>query len=193
MKSLCVFCGSSTGHRELFRETAVELGKTLAERGIRLVYGGGNVGLMGVVANATLDGGGEVTGVIPQFLKEWEVAHLDVTELLVTQTMHDRKARMAELSDAFVALPGGFGTLDELFEILTWKQLRLHAKPVILLNVDGFFDPLIAMVDSMVTNGFVSVQNRQLVQVATTLDGIFDLLANQPVSAEEKWVDASKV
>ncbi len=193
MKSVCVFCGSSTGHRDIFRETAAELGKTLAERGIRLVYGGGNVGLMGVVANATLAGGGEVIGVIPQFLKEWEVAHLDVTELLVTQTMHERKARMAELSDAFVALPGGFGTLDELFEILTWKQLRLHAKPVILLNTDGFFDPLLLMVDSMVANGFVSPQNRQLVQVASTLDGVFDLFANQPVEAEDKWVDASKV
>lgn len=193
MKSLCVFCGSSFGHRELFRETATELGRRLAKNGIRLVYGGGNVGLMGVVANAALAHGGEVTGVIPQFLKDWEVAHLDVTELHVTQTMHERKALMAERVDGFVALPGGFGTLDELFEILTWKQLRLHAKPIVLLNVGGFFDPLVAMVDKMVAEGYVSAQSRQLLQIAATLDDVFDLLAHRPVSAEATWVDASKV
>lgn len=193
MKSLCVFCGSSFGHRELFRETAEELGRRLAKSGIRLIYGGGNVGLMGVVANAVLDHGGEVTGVIPQFLKDWEVAHLDVTDLLVTQTMHERKAIMAERADGFVALPGGFGTLDELFEILTWKQLRLHTKPIVLLNVGGFFDPLIAMVEKMVTEGYVSTQNRQLLQVAATLDEVFDLFAHRPVSADAQWVDAAKV
>jgi uncharacterized protein (TIGR00730 family) len=193
MKSLCVFCGSSFGHRDLFRETAAELGRRLGKNGIRLIYGGGNVGLMGVVANAALAHGGEVTGVIPQFLKDWEVAHLDVTELVVTQTMHERKALMAERADGFVALPGGFGTLDELFEILTWKQLRLHAKPIVLLNVGGFFDPLVAMVDQMVTEGYVSAQNRQLLYVAGTLDEVFKLLTHRPVSAGATWVDASKV
>ena len=193
MKSLCVFCGSSFGHRELFLETAAELGRRLGKNGIRLIYGGGNVGLMGVVANAALAHGGEVTGVIPQFLKDWEVAHLDVTELIVTQTMHERKALMAERADGFVALPGGFGTLDELFEILTWKQLRLHAKPIVLLNVGGFFDPLITMVDKMVAEGYVSIQNRQLLHVAATLDDVFGLLAHRSVSAEATWVDASKV
>lgn len=193
MKSLCVFCGSSFGHREFFREMAAELGRRLGKNGIRLIYGGGNVGLMGVVANAALAHGGEVTGVIPQFLKDWEVAHLDVTELIVTQTMHERKAIMAERADGFVALPGGFGTLDELFEILTWKQLRLHAKPIVLLNVGGFFDPLIAMVDTMVAEGYVSAQSRQLLQVAATLDEVFSLIVHRPVGAEAKWVDASKV
>ncbi len=193
MKHLCVFCGSSLGYRAVFRETAVELGQALVERGIRLVYGGGHVGLMGVVADTVLAGGGEVVGVIPQFLKDWEVAHGGVTELVVTQTMHERKAHMAELADAFVALPGGFGTLDELFEILTWKQLRLHAKPIVLLNAEGFFDPLLRMADAMVTEGFVNGPNRQLLQVTPSVDGLFELLHQPTASAEATWVDASKV
>ena len=183
MKTLCVFCGSKTGHREVFRETATELGEAMVRRGLQLVYGGGHVGLMGVVADAVLAGGGQVTGIIPQFLKDWEVAHLGVTELIVSQTMHERKARMVELADGFVALPGGYGTLDELFEILTWKQLRLHAKPVGLLNVNGFFDPLLRMADTMVAEGFVSPENLALLIVADRVDDLLqkmDFYAAKP-------------
>src|SRR5262245_12742237 len=142
MRRVCVFCGSSAGNRPEYADAARHLGAALARRGLGLVYGGGHVGLMGVVADAVLRAGGEVIGVIPQALVERELAQAGLTRLEVVDTMHQRKARMADLADAFVALPGGFGTCDELFEILTWSQLGLHARPVGLLNVAGFFDPL---------------------------------------------------
>lgn len=155
MKSICVFCGASSGHDPVYRNAAAEFGRLLGEQGIELVWGGGHVGLMGVVANAVLAAGGRSFGVIPSFMVERELAHPDSTELLVVDSMHTRKAAMAERADAFVALPGGFGTLDELFEIVTWAQLGLHAKPIGLLDISGFFQPLLGMANHLEREGFV--------------------------------------
>lgn len=160
-----VFCGSSTGADPVYRRVAQELGGLLAGRGLGLVYGGGNVGLMGVVADAVMAGGGEVIGVIPGFLQDREVAHHRITELITTTTMHERKQRMHELGHAVLALPGGFGTLDEFFELLTWKQLGLHHQPIGLLNVNGFFDPLMAQMDRMVQDGFLKAAYRDAIKV----------------------------
>lgn len=167
IRSLCVFCGSSVGNRPEYAAAAVEVGRLLAERNIRLVYGAGNVGLMGVLADATLAAGGEVIGVIPQMLVDRELAHRGLTELRIVSTMHERKALMAELSDAFLALPGGLGTFEELCEALTWTQLGIHAKPCGALNVGGYFDHLAALLDHAVQDGFVSDANRGLLHIAT--------------------------
>jgi len=161
--TLCVFCGSSTGDDPAFSAAARAFGRTLARRGTALVYGGGHVGLMGVIADAVLAEGGRVIGVIPEKLAERELAHTRLTELIVLATMHERKAKMASLADAFVALPGGLGTLDELFEIWTWAQLGFHDKPIGLLNVRGFFSPLLELTAQMVREGFVREQNLELV------------------------------
>jgi uncharacterized protein (TIGR00730 family) len=155
-----VFAGSSAGGRPEYADAAADVGRLLAEAGIGVVYGGGGVGLMGVMAGAAMSAGGEVIGVIPQALVEAEVADLEVTRLEVVDSMHTRKARMAELCDAFVALPGGLGTLEELFEVLTWRQLRLHNKSVALLDVAGFWDPLLAFIDEQVSDGFVPARSR---------------------------------
>jgi uncharacterized protein (TIGR00730 family) len=160
---ICVFCGSSSGRGDAYRQAAATLGRLMAERGIGLVYGGASVGTMGVVADAAVDAGGEVVGVIPQALVDREVAHQGLTDLRVVRDMHERKATMADLSDGFIALPGGAGTMEELFEVWTWAQLGLHAKPIGLLDVAGFYDPLGAMLDHMVTEGFLSAANRDLV------------------------------
>ncbi len=193
MKSLCVFCGSNAGTRPSYRAEAENLGRLLAARGIELVYGGGNIGLMGAVADACLAAGGTVIGVIPQALMGKEVAgravdHRALTRLEVVDSMHTRKARMAELADGFIALPGGFGTFEEFCEILTWGQLGFHAKPMGLLNVNGFYDPLLAMFERAVQDGFLREQNRAM---ALHADDIEDLLARmaayraEPVS---KWL-----
>jgi uncharacterized protein (TIGR00730 family) len=166
MRRVCVFCGSQTGDQSIYADAARQMGKLLAQRQLGLVYGGGNIGLMGVLADAVLATGGEVIGVIPGGLAERELAHAGLTELHLVQSMHVRKALMAEKADAFVALPGGYGTADELFEILTWRQLGLHDKPIGLLNVAGFFDPLLAWADLMVREGFVRPENRNLLQVS---------------------------
>jgi uncharacterized protein (TIGR00730 family) len=160
---ICVFCGSSPGRGEIYGEAAAGLGRLLAERGMGLVYGGASVGTMGIVADAALAAGGEVVGVIPQALVDREVAHAGLTDLRIVPDMHQRKATMADLSDGFVALPGGAGTMEELFEVWTWALLGLHAKPIGLLDVNGFYDPLAAMLDHMVTEGFLSTANRDLV------------------------------
>ena len=165
MRSLCVFCGSSAGHEPAYTEAARTLGRTLAGAKIRLVFGGGRVGLMGEVANAALAAGGEAIGVIPNFLVEREIAHTGLTDLHVVGSMHERKAMMSGLSDGFVALPGGTGTLEEFFEVLTWAQLGEHAKPCGLLNVAGYYDPLLSVLDHMVGKGFLSKSNRALVLV----------------------------
>ena len=162
MKRLCVFCGSSPGDSPAFAGAAAALGKALAERRITLVYGGGNVGLMGLLADAALRAGGEVIGVIPKALMEWEVGHVGLTELRVVDSMHERKALMAELSDGFAALPGGIGTLEEFFEIWTWAQLGVHHKPCGLLNVEGYYDPLVAFLDVMVERGFLKPRHRSM-------------------------------
>ena len=162
MRSICVFCGSRPGVRPAYRAAAELLGKTLAERGLELVYGGGNVGLMGVVADACLAAGGKVVGVIPRALMEWEVGHEGLSRLEVVDSMHTRKARMAELADGFIALPGGLGTFEELFEILTWAQLGFHNKPTALLNVEAYYQPLIQLMDRGVGEGFMKAENRGL-------------------------------
>lgn len=165
MKSVCVFCGASAGKHPAYREAARVFGENLAREGVELVWGAGNVGLMGAVADAVVAAGGRSYGVIPDFMVERELAHPAATELHVVRSMHERKAMMAERADAFVALPGGFGTLDELFEILTWAQLHLHAKPIGLFNARGFFDPLRDMVKHMVGEGFVNPKHEALLYV----------------------------
>jgi len=170
VKRVCVFCGSSSGKDPRHRDAAVRLGGALARQGLGLVYGGGSIGLMGILADAALAGGSEVTGVIPAFLKKLELGHPGLTDLRVVETMHERKALMAELSDAFVALPGGFGTVEEFCEVLTWAQLGLHAKPCALLNVEGFFDPLLGLFEAQVAGGFLSPEHRALVMVEREVD-----------------------
>ncbi|TAJ10367.1 MAG: TIGR00730 family Rossman fold protein [Nitrospirae bacterium] len=163
MKRICVFCGSREGNRPVYTEAARAVGGLLAREGIGLVYGGGGIGLMKLLADAVLDAGGQVTGVIPHALTTQEIAHPRVTDLRVVGSMHERKALMAELSDAFIALPGGYGTLEEFCEVVTWAQLGLHRKPCGLLNVAGFYDPLLAQLDRQVTEGFLSPTMRTLV------------------------------
>ena len=172
MRSICVFCGASVGRDAAYAAAATAFGRLLAGEGIELVWGGGNVGLMGVLADAVLAAGGRAYGVIPSFMAERELAHPQATELAVVDSMHTRKAAMADRADAFVALPGGFGTLDELFEIVTWAQLHIHAKPVGLLNVQGFFDPLLAMVRHMSEAGFVKPQHLGLLHVGADGPGL---------------------
>ena len=176
MKRVCVFCGSNAGIRAEYGIAAQGLSTVLVRRGLGLVYGGGNVGLMGVLADSMLQAGGEVIGVIPQSLVAREVAHHGVSELRVVETMHQRKALMCELSDAFIALPGGFGTLDEFFEILTWSQLGIHDKSSGLLNVSGFYDPLLAMLDHAVVERFLRPAHRELVIADTDADALVQRL-----------------
>lgn len=178
--NVCVFCGSGTGTNPVFSEAARKLGCLFGRSSIRLIYGGGKVGLMGIVATAVMKAGGEVTGVIPRFLLQREVGHTGITTLEVVESMHQRKKRMAELADAFVALPGGWGTLEELSEILTWKQLQLITQPVLLLNTNHFFDPLLRQMRLMVEEGFLRSGNLSFLQVANSPEQIFSLLASRP-------------
>ena len=189
MKSVCVFCGSRAGGATVYADSARRFGELLAARGLALVYGGGHVGLMGVLADAVLRAGGEVVGVIPQAMVERELAQMNLTRLEVVDTMHQRKARMADLADGFAALPGGFGTGDELFEILTWAQLGLHTKPVGLLNAAGFFDPLLAWLDHAVREDFLKPKHRRLLLETDTPDALLDLLLRyRPEEPETKWI-----
>lgn len=187
-KRICVFCGSATGARPEYADAARRVGRELAARGLELVYGAGDVGLMGILADAALEAGGRVAGVIPNALVAREVAHRGLTELHVVETMHQRKALMADKSDAFLALPGGFGTADELFEILTWAQLGIHRKPVGLLDVAGYFGPLLAWLDLGVREGFLKAKHRALLHVGGEPGELLDRLAAMPESATgEKW------
>jgi uncharacterized protein (TIGR00730 family) len=186
---LCVFCGSNAGAAPAFADTAARLGKALASRSIGVVYGGGDVGLMGVVADAVVDAGGEVTGVIPEFLERAEVAHRGLATMHVVGSMHERKALMASLSAGFIALPGGFGTLDELAEALTWTQLGLQAKPVVLLDVDGFWEPLVQFFDAAVEHGFVRPAHRMLLQRTSTVDEAIALATGPVPETPHKWLD----
>ena len=189
MRRLCVFCGSSPGRRPAFAETARRLGGLLAARGLGLVYGGGHVGLMGVLADAVLGAGGEVIGVIPQALVDKELAYPGLTELRVVATMHQRKALMADPADGFIALPGGFGTADELFEILTWAQLGLHAKPIGVVNVGGYFDALLAWLDHTVGERLVRPEHRRLLLEADDPERLLDLvLHHRPPKERPKWI-----
>ncbi len=197
MKSICVFCGSNAGNQPIYRSEAEKLGRLLAARGIELVYGGGNVGLMGAVADACLEAGGTVVGVIPQALMGKEVAgrpvdHRTLTRLEVVDSMHTRKARMAELAEGFIALPGGFGTFEEFCEILTWGQLGFHAKPMGLLNVNGFYDPLLAMFDRAVADGFLRPQNRAMALADSDIEGLLAAMAAYRAEPVSKWLKEEK-
>jgi len=187
LRSLAVFCGSMPGDTPAFLDSARSFGAALARDGITLVYGGGSVGMMGALADAALAGGGEVVGVIPRFLFEREVGHRGVTRLEVVESMHERKARMAELADGFVALPGGLGTLEELFEVWTWIPLGLHARPCGLLDVDGYFAPLVAFLDGAVLRGFVAPQHRALLRVDDSVEGLLGRMRAPLVAPPAKW------
>jgi uncharacterized protein (TIGR00730 family) len=189
MKRVCVFCGSSTGTRPVFREAAYRMGHAIARRGLGLVYGGGGIGLMRELADAVLAQRGEVIGVIPRGLMTKEVAYDRLTDLRVVDSMHARKALMADLADGFVALPGGFGTLEEFCEVLTWAQLGLHRKPCGLLNVDGYFDRLLAQLDHFVAEGFLSRTNRSLVLTEAEPDGLLDAMMSYQSPVRERWID----
>jgi uncharacterized protein (TIGR00730 family) len=188
MRRLAVYCGASMGASPAFAATAKALGEEMAERGIGLVYGGGRLGLMGVVADAVINAGGEAFGVIPQALIDLEVAHTGLTELHIVTSMHERKAMMTDLTDAFVAIPGGIGTLDELFEAWSWNALGYHAKPFALLNVDGFWDGMISFLDHVAASGFMSAARRDQLLVAEGIEQAIDLLDAAIGAAEPKMV-----
>ena len=189
MKRICVFAGSSRGAREDYAQAAQQLARELVARDCEVVYGGGKVGMMGVLADATLAAGGKVIGVIPKALLAKEVGHGGLTELRVVGSMHERKAMMAELSDGFIALPGGLGTMEEFFEVLTWAQLGLHAKPCGLLNVRGYFDRLLEFLDLTVTDRFVKSEHRALVITSTAPKELLERLAAYQPPRVEKWID----
>ncbi|MDH7451640.1 TIGR00730 family Rossman fold protein [Luteimonas composti] len=189
MRSICVYCGSNSGGKPVYTERAMRLGERIAREGLQLVYGGGNVGLMGVVADAVLQAGGEVVGVIPEQLVNWEVAHKGLTRLEVVGSMHERKMRMFDLADAFVALPGGFGTLDEMFEMLTWRQLGIGDKPCAFLDVDGFYQPLVAMIDHMVQERFLHAAQRADLWHGEDIDAMFAWMRNYAPASASKWLD----
>lgn len=189
LQTVTVFCGSSPGNDPAFAEAARTLGAVLVERNIDLVYGGGDVGLMGVIADAVLAGGGRVTGIIPSDLWDKEVGHHGLTELLVVGSMHERKLAMAERADAFVALPGGVGTFEELFEVLTWTQLGIHQKPAGVLDVNRFYEPLLAFMDATVDAGFVRAGHRSILHASTEPADLLDQLAAWSPTIEEKWLD----
>ncbi len=188
MKRVCVFCGSSVGNQPAFREAATVMGTLLARRGIGLVYGGGNVGLMGVIADAVLAGGGHVIGVIPKSLADREIAHTGVTDLRIVDSMHTRKALMAELSDAFIAMPGGVGTFEEFFEAVTWTQLGVHRKPCGLLNAGGFYNALAAFIDQAVTDGFIRPIHRAAIVVDDHPERLLDTLSRIKLPDVPKWI-----
>jgi uncharacterized protein (TIGR00730 family) len=186
---ICVFAGSNPGIAAGYRAAAIELGRTLVARGYGLVYGGGRVGLMGALADAVLDNGGHVTGVIPHGLAVKEVAHNELPDLRIVDSMHERKALMAELSSGFIALPGGLGTLEELFEVLTWAQLGIHGKPCGVLNVDGYFDGLLAFIDHAVSQGFLRAPHAAMLLVGTQPGDLLTDLENHVPARVEKWLD----
>jgi uncharacterized protein (TIGR00730 family) len=188
LKKICVFCGSSDGNDSQITEAAVHLGELFAQRNITLVYGAAKIGVMGTIAKTVLDNNGSVIGIIPQFLKKKEVVHLGLTELITTQNMHDRKLKMQEISDGFIALPGGFGTLEELFEIITWLQLGLHTKPIGLLNTNGFYDDLLKMLENMVRKGFVSMENYELLLVDTSIENLLQKMEGFKTPRIPKWL-----
>jgi uncharacterized protein (TIGR00730 family) len=177
IKSLCVYCGSARGRSPGYVAAAQELGQALGERRIRLIYGGARIGIMGEVADATMRHGGEVVGIIPEHLQSSEVGHSGITELKVVDTMHTRKKLMFDMSDAFAVLPGGFGTLDELFEIITWRMLGLHHKPVVIVNIDGYWDGFQTLIDRVIDEGFARPTTRQHFSVVNSVGRLFDILA----------------
>jgi uncharacterized protein (TIGR00730 family) len=189
IRALCVFCGASHGRRPAYREGALRVGELLAQREIKLVYGGGKVGLMGTLADACLAAGGSVVGVLPRALAEKEIAHTGLTEMHVVSSMHERKALMADLADAFLTLPGGFGTWDESCEALTWSQLGLQKKACAFLNIDGYYDALLSLADRAAEDGFIQPAHRQLLLVDTDPERLLDCLQDYEVPYVPKWVD----
>jgi uncharacterized protein (TIGR00730 family) len=188
MKRIAVYCGSSTGANGIYREQAAYLGRLLAERQTEVVFGGGKVGLMGHLADAALGAGGRVTGIIPGFLHIKEVAHDHLSEMITVDNMHERKALIYDISDGFIALPGGFGTLDELFEMLTWAQLGLHRKPVGILNVNGYYDSILGGIDNMVGEGFLKIENREIIQVSREAEELLQRMENYHAPPLPKWI-----
>lgn len=187
MNRISVFCGSSRGNDGIFEQQAFRLGETLASRNIGLVYGGTNIGLMNAVADGALSRGGRVTGVLPRFIRDKGIAHPNLTELVLVDTMHERKTKMHELSDGIIALPGGFGTMEEFFEMLTWGQLGLHRKPSGILNINGFYDPLIALASAMKANGFLKESSRQMLLISDNIDTLIDMMEDYTAPAVDKW------
>lgn len=190
MKSIVVFCGSADGYNEAYRETAYETGRVLALKRIRVIYGGAKVGLMGAVADGALQEGGQVVGVIPGFLKTKEVAHEGLSELITVSTMHERKLKMNELCDGVITLPGGWGTMEEMFEMITWGMLWLHRKPVGILNVNGYYDALIALCDSMVQEGFLKEQFKDTLLVSTDISDLLHQMTHYQAPETAKWITA---
>jgi uncharacterized protein (TIGR00730 family) len=186
-KSVCVFCGSRVGRGDTYAQLAREIGTKLAQNDTGLVYGGGSVGLMGIVARSAAEAGGDVIGIIPKFLEELEIAQEGLTRLEVVDTMHERKERMFTLSDAFVVMPGGLGSLDETFEIATWAQLRLHSKPIFLLNHEGYWDPLMDLVDHIISHGFADPSSRRFFQLVPDFDAVIEALNNHKNEAVQKF------
>jgi uncharacterized protein (TIGR00730 family) len=193
MKRITVFCGSSFGNEAIYKEQATLLGQALAKQNIELVYGGANVGLMGAVADGVLNEGGKVIGVLPDFLRSKEIAHLGLTELILVESMHERKTKMNDLCDGVIALPGGFGTLEELFEMVTWAQLGLHKKPIAILNINGFYDSLIELTHMMVEKGFLKNVNQEMLLVSDTIDDLLDKMKNYVAPTVGKWIDKKEV
>lgn len=189
MKSVCVFCGSSVGDDEIFANEARRLGAALAQSGLALVYGGGSVGLMGLIADAVLAAGGHVIGVIPRLLWEREVGHRGLPDLRIVETMHERKALMAELSDGFIAMPGGIGTFEEFFEVWTWAQLGVHRKPCALLNTAGYYDPMLAMIDTMIRRRFLKPEYREMVLVDSAPAALLSRMETYEAPNVSKWID----
>ena len=193
MKRVTVFCGSSFGTDEIYKTQAILLGNKLAEENIGLVYGGANVGLMGAVADGVLEKGGEVFGVLPNFLRSKEIAHNHLTELFLVETMHERKTKMNELCDGVIALPGGFGTLEEFFEMLTWAQLGLHKKPIAILNIDGFYDSLITFIQTTVDKGFLKQVNQDMLIISDNIEELLDKMKNYEAPTVGKWITKEEV
>ena len=192
IKTVAVYCGSSLGKNKVYTDYAVALGETLVNHGLNLVYGGGNIGLMGVIANTVLQKGGKVTGVLPQFLNKKEVGNLDVDELILVNSMHERKQTISELSDAFIAMPGGFGTLEEVTEMLTWSQLGLSQKPIGLYNVNSFYDFLLGQFDKMVDEGFLKPQNREMMLADSDPEALLTKLRQFAPVSIPKWLHADQ-
>ncbi len=192
LDKICVFCGSSEGNDLAISQAAIKLGETFASREITLVYGAAKIGVMGILAKSVLDNNGIVIGIIPEFLKKKEVVHLGLSQLITTQNMHDRKLKMQEVSDGFIALPGGMGTLEELFEILTWLQLGLHNKPIGLLNVNHFYDDLLQLLETMVRKGLLKMKNYELLLVSDSIDILLEKMEQFKAPKIPKWLSPER-
>ncbi|MGG5209977.1 TIGR00730 family Rossman fold protein [Chryseobacterium sp. MIQD13] len=193
MKSITVFCGSSFGSDDIYKEQATLLGKTLAKQDIQLIYGGADVGLMGAVADGALNENGKVIGVLPHFLQSKEIAHKNLTDLILVETMHERKTKMNDLCDGVIVLPGGYGTLEEFFEMITWAQLGLHKKPIGILNINGFYDDLIRLVQTMVDKGFLKQVNRDMLLISGSIDELLEKMKNYEAPTVGKWISKEEV